>query len=226
VGNTVTKKKKSKSRKKKATGRVGVAPITEVMGFSVLGKKHPDVAEYLEDDAPEIHGEKVWTSSWLLLDYLERIRMPRRTRVLEVGCGWGIASNYCAKVRGAVVTALDADRCVFPILDLQAAANGVRIKTIQHKFDQIPVAVLKKIDVLVGADICFWDELIEPLLAMIRRALRAGVKRIILADPGRPCFEELAAICEEEFRALMIDTDTKKPVKSEGSLLVVEEMRG
>jgi len=217
----------AKRKKPKGKGNaVGVAPISEVMGFKVLGKRHPEVAELLEEDAPEIHGEKVWTSSWLLLDYLERIRMVRGTRVLEVGCGWGIASNYCARVRGARVTALDADRCVFPILALQAEANGVRIPTIQHKFDRIPLKVLKQTDFLIGADICFWDDLIPPLLEMIRRAMRAGVKRVILADPGRPCFEDLAALCDNEFRSLLIDTDTKTPVKAEGYVLIVEERKG
>ncbi len=42
---------------------------------------------------------------------------------------------------------------------------------------------------------------------------------------GRPCFEDLAAHCEEEFRAILIDTDTKKPTKATGYVLIVEDRR-
>ena len=205
--------------------QIGKAPEKDAYGITVYGSHHPLVTELLEEGPPEIHGEKTWKSTWLLLDYLDRMRMRPRTRVLEVGCGWGLAGTYCAKVRKARVTAVDADPNVLPIARFQAEANGVRIKTLEERFESLPVDLLRKTDVLIGADICFWDELVEPLLGMIRKALRAGVSRIVLADPGRPCFEDLAATCEKEFRALYLDTDTKKPVKADGYVLVIEDLR-
>jgi predicted nicotinamide N-methyase len=203
--------------------RIGKAAESEAFGVTVYGSKHPLVTEMLEENPPEIHGDKFWGSTWLLLDHLERIRIRPRTRVLEVGCGWGIASTYCAKMRRAKVTALDADPNVLPIARFQAEANGVKVKTREGRFESLPRDLLKETDLIVGADICFWDELVEPLLKMTRRAMRAGVKRVVLADPGRPCFEDLAALCEEEFRAILIDTDTKKPTKATGYVLVVED---
>jgi predicted nicotinamide N-methyase len=204
--------------------QIGTAPEKDAYGITVYGSHHPLVTLLLEENPPELHGDRTWTSTWLLLDYLDRMRMRPRTCVLEVGCGWGLASTYCAKVRKANVTAVDADPNVLPLARFEAEANGVRIKTLVSRFESLPLDVLRKTDVLIGADICFWDELVDPLLKMIRKALRAGVKRIVLADPGRPCFEDLAAKCEEEFRALYIDSDTKKP-KSDGFVLVIEDLR-
>jgi RNA polymerase sigma-70 factor (ECF subfamily) len=43
------------------------------------------------------------------MDYLEHQGLPRETRVMEVGCGWGLAGIYCAREHGARVTGLDAD---------------------------------------------------------------------------------------------------------------------
>ena len=205
--------------------KIGKAAEAEAFGIKVLGSKHPLVTELLEEAPPEIHGDKFWASTWLLLDYLERIRMRPRTRILEAGCGWGLTSVYCARVRKARVTAIDADPHVLPIARLQARANGVKVRTTTGRFENLPVDLLKKTDLIVAADVCFWDELVDPLLKMIRRAMRHGVERVILADPGRSCFEDLAAICDDEFRALLIDTTTEKPTKADGYVLVVEDRR-
>jgi len=205
--------------------RIGKAPEKDAFGITVYGSRHPLVTEILEEAPPEIHGDKFWTSTWLLLDYLERMRLRSRMRVLEVGCGWGLASVYCAKVRKAAVTSLDADPNVLAMARFQAEANGVKTRTMEGRFESIPAPVLRKTDVIIGADICFWDELVEPLLLMTRRALRAGVQRVVLADPGRPCFEDLAARADEEFRSILIDSDTKKPAKSSGYVLVIEDLK-
>ena len=81
--------------------KIGKAAEAQAFGIKVLGSKHPLVTELLEETPPEIHGDKFWASTWLLLDYLERIRMRPRTRILEAGCGWGLTSVYCARVRKA-----------------------------------------------------------------------------------------------------------------------------
>lgn len=205
--------------------KIGKAAEAEAFGITVLGSRHPLVTNLLDERPPEIHGDKFWTSTWLLLDHLERVRIRPRTRVLEAGCGWGLASAYCAKVRKARVTALDADPHVLPIAKLQAQANGVKVRTMTGRFESLPVKLLKETDLIVAADVCFWDELIDPLHRMIRRAMRHGVKRVVLADPGRSCFEDLAAICDEEFRSILIDTSTKKPTKADGYVMVVEDRR-
>ncbi len=72
---------------------------------------------------PTLHGHKVWPTSFVLLDYLHQRGVPPQTRVLELGCGWGLVGIACAKMFQAQVTGLDADAAVFPYLQLHAAAQ-------------------------------------------------------------------------------------------------------
>ena len=50
-------------------------------------------------------------------------------------------------------------------------------------------------DLIVGADICFWEELVDPLYQLVRQGVAAGVPEILVADPGRPPFDDLCARC-------------------------------
>ena len=67
-------------------------------GLTMLAPSHPEVRR-LQHDAvqPSLHGHKVWPSSWVLMDYLQQRGVPPRTRVLELGCGWGLVGIACAK---------------------------------------------------------------------------------------------------------------------------------
>src|SRR4030095_13646160 len=97
-------------------------------GLTLLAPSHPEVRR-LQHDAvqPSLHGHKVWPSSLVLMDYLQQHGIPLRTRVLELGCGWGLVGIACAKLFQAQVTGLDADAAVFPYLQLHAARNGVHL---------------------------------------------------------------------------------------------------
>ncbi|NIR16386.1 MAG: methyltransferase, partial [Desulfobacterales bacterium] len=72
-------------------------------GLRVLLSHHPEVRKLKRDNIPSHHGNKFWTSSWLLMDYFKRRGLPKRSHVMDVGCGWGLAGIYCAKNHGAVV---------------------------------------------------------------------------------------------------------------------------
>ena len=135
-----------------------------------------------EKNAPTIHGDKVWASSYFIMDFLDDNPPAENSSVLEVGCGWGVLSLYCAKKFNAKVLATDADRNVFPFLKLHAEENGVKIKTKISRYEKISDAVLAKQDIIVGGDICFWDEQVDALYDTIKRALKNGVKTIIIAS--------------------------------------------
>jgi hypothetical protein len=94
-------------------------------GLTMLAPSHPAVRR-LQHEAvqPLLHGHKVWPSSWVLMDYLHQHGVPPRTRVLELGCGWGLVGIACAKLFQAQVTGLDADAAVFPYLQLHAQRKG------------------------------------------------------------------------------------------------------
>ena len=195
---------------KAATGRHS----RQVFGIEVLKPSHPQLRQLKALHNPTSQGYKLWNSTWLVLDFLERQGMPEHTRILDAGCGWGLAGICCARRYGARVTAADIDAEVFPFLHLHAEVNGVQIQTLNAGFAQIPPAVLQQQDVLIGADICFRSHLVDPLFDLFQRALAAGVQRIVLADPGRFSYKQLATRCVEELGAEEREWIVKEPLVS------------
>jgi hypothetical protein len=75
---------------------------------------------------------------------------------------------------------------------------------------------------IVGGDICFWDELVEPLYQLIVSALDQGVDRIVLADPGRPPFLKLARRCKKLHGAKLKSVSISSPRSHSGYLLTLQ----
>ncbi len=196
-------------------------------GIKVLLAAHPEVRRLKRQHTPTWHGNKFWTSSWLIMDFLRGEGMPSGTRVLDAGCGWGLTGIWCARAFDAEVTGADIDEEVFPYLDLHAAVNKVEVATMETDFDGIRTAALKKFDLIVGADICFWDEMVDPLKRLIKRALNANVRMVIIADPGRAPFEQLAGYFinngEGKWTAEALDRKVDKPRRIRGRLLVIRK---
>ncbi len=200
-------------------------PRTERRFRSVLmpTSAHPAIRRVRRSGAsPSIHGNKLWKSSCLLIDYLQKNPPEYHHRVLDVGCGWGIAGIWCAKHFDARVTSVDADPDVFPYLNAVAALNGVTTRTLVRRFEKISTRELQQYDMLIAADICFWDELADVVYRLINRAIKAGVKHILIADPERAPFLEMAESCIDRHAAELVDWRTRGSVEARGALLVIE----
>ena len=199
-------------------------PRTNIRAYGVrlLMSRHPEVRKLKRLNAPSAHGNKLWTSSWLLMDYFNRRGLSEGAHVMEVGCGWGLAGIYCAKKHGAIVTGVDIDSSVFPYLRLHAETNGVKVSTMKRGFAGLTGNHLKKFDVVIGADICFWDSLVDPLKKLIRRALRAGVRLVLIADPGRSSFEEMGEYFVRERGGKLLDWTMQRPRRTQGRILKIE----
>ena len=196
---------------------------TEIRAFGirVLLSRHPEVRKLKRDNIPTHHGNKFWTSSWLLMDYLGQKGLPKRAHVMDVGCGWGLAGIYCAKEHEAVVTSVDVDSEVFPYLNLHADINRVQINTMRRSFQGVTGRHLRNVDVLLGADICFWSSMVDPLKKLIRRALRSGVGMVLIADPGRSTFEKLGKYFCKEMKGEILDWEVRRPRRIEGQILKI-----
>lgn len=167
--------------------------IFQAYGILLLENKHRFVKKLKKYYTPSIHGHKTWSSSFLLMDYFMHSKLlSSKSKVLELGCGWGPTSIFCAHHAGCQVTGTDRDNEVFPFLELQAALNQVEIQTQTLSFEKITKKILKGYDVVFGTDICFWDDLANIHYNLINRAKQAGVKHILLADPGRQPFFDLS----------------------------------
>jgi predicted nicotinamide N-methyase len=197
--------------------------IQNIRGLDIYPPRHPRIQKMMaKADSPEIHGDKVWFSSYFIMDFLDANPPKPKTRIMEIGCGWGLLSMYCTKNFKARTIGVDADKNVFPFLELHAERNDVKVKTKASRFENLKPALLAKQDMILGGDICFWDELVEPLHTLIANALDAGVKRIIIADPGRPPFLKLARRCRRLYKAKLKAVNITKPRKHEGYLLIID----
>jgi predicted nicotinamide N-methyase len=192
------------------------------VGIRVLLSRHPEIRKLKTNYFPSNHGNKFWTSSWLLMDYFKRNGMPNRSRVMEIGCGWGLAGIYLAKKYNARVTGVDVDADIFPFLHLHANINKVKISTMNKGFDKLTRKCLMDTGIMLGADICFWDDMIDPLKRLILRALRAGVKLVLIADPCRPPFQELCEYFADKRGGEILDWSVRRPRPIQGQILKIE----
>lgn len=194
--------------------------MRDIFGVTVLKNAHPDIRRIKREvgDAT-IHGNKFWKSTNLMIDYLNTNAPKQRWRILEVGCGWGISGIYCAKNFAANVTCLDADETVFAFLNFHAELNGVKVATLKNRFEKITTNTLAEYDMVIGSDICFWDEMTDALYNLMNRACRAGVKRVVITDPGREPFQEMAAKCDKKYDVIYDNWSVPFPLNTSGLVL-------
>ena len=202
-----------KKKKDKQTAR-------QAYGITVLKAADPRIRKLKKDYTPFIHGNKFWNSSWCVMDFLARQGLPQQANVLEIGCGWGLAGMYCAKNHGANVLGMDADSAVFPYLKLHAEINDVEVGTWRCKFEMVKKKDLKGINLIIGADICFWDEMVDPVYKLIKKAMKVGVGQVIVADPGRPPFHALSEKVVKKFGGEVKEWEVDEEIKAEAYLLI------
>ncbi|MEJ2024153.1 MAG: class I SAM-dependent methyltransferase [Deltaproteobacteria bacterium] len=190
-------------------------------GLWALRPRHHIIRRLKSTHAASFHGFRLWPSSWLLIDFLSRQRLRRGLRIMEVGCGWGLAGIFCAKNHGAEIMSVDIDKEVFPFLRIHTLINHVQTTTVELGFDDVTSAQLRGVDMMIGADICFWDSLADSLRALICRALNEGVQNVLIADPGRSSFEKVSREFVEKRAAELWVRSTERPYPIDGRILSI-----
>lgn len=191
-------------------------------GIKVLLSRHSAVRRLKKNNLPTNHGNRFWWSSWLLMDYLRKNSIKKGSHVMEIGCGWGLAGIYCAKMHKARVTGVDIDADVLPFARLHAEVNNVEVSFIKKGFDALRISDLKNVDILLGADICFWDSMTDSLKRLIGRAKKAGVGLILISDPIRSPFEALCEHFSNGRGGEVLDWVASEPREILGQILKIE----
>ena len=196
--------------------------VKEEMGVKLMKPKHPTIRKLKKQYPTSIHGDKFWSSSYLLMDYLNDNPPEPGSRILEIGCGWGLTSIYCMKQFDCHVTGVDADPDVFPYLEAHARLNNVSLSMMTSKFEKLDVDTLSRFDLIIGGDICFWDELNDILFKLFKRAQKDGVQEAIIADPQRQPFVDLCDRLDDHFDHEVWDWELPDPTPANGDILVVD----
>ena len=191
-------------------------------GLKILRSTHPEVRKIKRlQQGHSAHGNKVWRSSFALIDYLETYPFKAKSKVLEIGCGWGLSGLFLTKNQDVNVTGIDIDSSVQPYFELQNSINGCEVEFQERSFETIYENELNNYQYIIGSDVCFWDEMTNPLLNLLQRAIKSGVEKILIADPGRPPFWQLTEICSQKFNSEVVSRRIYTPWKSEKYILVI-----
>ena len=100
--------------------------------------------------------------------------------VLDFGTGSGLVAIAAARAGAAHVAAAELDPIAVAAAALNAAANNVRIETIDHDL----IGAERCWDVVLAGDMCYEQPLAGRLLSWLRPMAQAGT-RVLLGDPGR-----------------------------------------
>ena len=128
----------------------------------------------------------VWPGSRALARYIfDHPETVRNRRVLDVGCGSGVASVAAAHF-GAQVTGMDIDADAIALARHTADVNGVAARCEWQRANVLELsnAELQSYDLILAGDLFYEAKFARRALAFIERATARGVAHI-LADPGR-----------------------------------------
>lgn len=125
------------------------------------------------------------------------LRPAPGTTVLELGAGLG-APGLTAAALGCAVTLTDYEEIILDFEKVSAAAS---------KLDQVRFSLLdwlnppemERYDIILGAEVLFRDEFFQPLLSVLRRALKPNGAIYLAHDIKRKSVPPFLQLAEKEY---------------------------
>lgn len=155
--------------------------------------------EVLAEDDPADDRLPFWAELWpsgSALAAAVAARPPAGLRVLELGCGLGLVS-VAAAAAGAEVLAADQSAEAIAFTTVNAARNGVAVRTVRCAFEQPePLLAGAPWDLVVAADVLYEPKTVPVLLDLLPRLGREAW----VADPGRPREPQFLRGAERDWR--------------------------
>ncbi len=200
----------------------GPHTYSSMKGLTVIKPNHPAASQIIaRNSSPAMPGSRIWPSSYLLVNYLSTQAFSPEQHVLELGCGWGLASAYVKKYFGANVTASDGDHQVLAFQKLLSGANNLNINFKRRSFVELADGNLSHIDIMIGSDICYSPSTSRDLECLFHRLAAQRGSEIILADSGRPAFTALAERLKQYLPLQVFDRNIELPTKFQGKILQI-----
>jgi len=109
------------------------------LGASFYRIRHAHIRRLKRLHSPSALGFRVWGSCRLLMDYLKTLGLTAGLKVMDVGCGWGLAGIFCAHELKAKVTCVDSDPEVFEYLQrwspfVGQVGGGIKVDSAGHVY--------------------------------------------------------------------------------------------
>ncbi len=125
---------------------------------------------------------QVWPAGRLLAQAMHRFDIGGK-RILELGCGIGLASLVLQR-RGADVVASDAHPLAEVFLAYNAALNALPALHYRHLRWDTPLDTLGLFDVVIASDVLYERDHAELIGAVVARHVRPDGE-VLVTDPGR-----------------------------------------
>src|SRR5512143_2254393 len=153
-----------------------------------------DTAAFLEDERLPYWSE-IWASSVALANWSLTSPRVRGKRVLELGCGLGLAGIAAARA-GATVVLSDYEEDALLFARYNALQNVPELPPGFLHFDWRQPRLAREFDLLLGADILYERRHFLPLLEAFGALLAPGGS-VVLTDPERSTCEPFARLAQE-----------------------------
>lgn len=125
---------------------------------------------------------QVWPAGRLLAQSMQRFDIQGK-RILELGCGIGLASLVLQR-RGADVVASDAHPLAEVFLAYNAALNGLPALHYRQVRWDAPLPALGRFDVIIASDVLYERGSAELLATVVERHAQPAAE-VLVTDPGR-----------------------------------------
>lgn len=153
------------------------------------------LADTCQFDDPDGHGDalgissaqwslfgQLWPSGQLLAQAVHDVDIAGK-RILELGCGIGLASLVLHR-RGAAVTASDIHPLTEPFLAYNAALNGLDAVDYRQLRWDLPLPTLGRFDMVIASDVLYEPAQVQLLAAVVERHAEPRAE-VMVTDPGR-----------------------------------------
>lgn len=130
-----------------------------------------------------------WAFAWAGGQALARVVLDnsgfvRGKRVLDLGCGAGLASVVSLLAGATSVLAADIDRIALIATEMNAEANGVSVRTTAR---DLLDGLEDPVDVVLVGDLFYERQLADRVLALVEPLAKSGVL-VLVGDPQRNYF--------------------------------------
>lgn len=125
---------------------------------------------------------QIWPSGRLLAETMSRFDIEGK-RILELGCGLGLASLVLTR-RGANITASDHHPLAESFLSHNAGLNGLSIPLYHDLPWTVPDQLLGRFDLIIASDVLYERDHPAQLDALLQRHAKPKVE-LMFIDPGR-----------------------------------------
>jgi len=140
---------------------------------------------------------KLWEAAIVLAQYLAGQQFAKGTRLLELGAGLG-APGLAAAAAGCLVTLTDYEEQIIDFERISASAS--RLEDVRFEIlDWLSPPEMEQYDIIVGAEILFREEFFEPLLGVMRKALKPGGVVYLAHDIRRQSLKPFLEMAEAEY---------------------------